>query len=582
MQRLFKPISSLVFLFLAYAAYPTVSSSAEPIRIDSLTFNSGLISYRAEGIELEGVNLSPENMEILLHGTDAVAQAKALSSLDATMIKVSRLRQTQAVGDQATTTIFSNVSLTDVKAGIVSRLKAESSTFGTVANAAGAVSGSTGLMTLDDIDLGLLVGFGSAIKDKKSEEFRRAYSHFEINKIAVQSPKAALVSVERFTVADVRLRNGAAGMSAISDRMIKRQESATQSDADIAATISDLVDIFSSISTGSLELVNLSVRDAETPTNFTTINRIQYSGGADLEASSYRIDDVDVEIDDFHLKLGGFSQSEIKLAPVFEGLRKALAKPNARGQDIDPTLFLPLLGRIELHDAVLDANIDGVKQFGARSFVFALETPKDALPNQVELSFDGLYGPLPTDTTDTTIQTLASLGYRDLNLSGGVKANLDPKTEELEFNSTLSSQNMANIAISSRFGNISANSLIASPSNAPITLLGASVKSFRIAVENRGLVERLIDQQAIKTKRTAEQVRASYASAAAASLQIYLGMSENAKGLTKTLVSFINNPKKLMISGQSKKPAGVTIADTATGEGPAAILDLFELQREPQ
>jgi hypothetical protein len=37
-----------------------------------------------------------------------------------------------------------------------------------------------------------------------------------------------------------------------------------------------------------------------------------------------------------------------------------------------------------------------------------------------------------------------------------------------------------------------------------------------------------------------------------------------------------------MISGQSKKPAGVTIADTATGDGPAAILDLFDLQREPQ
>jgi len=105
------------------------------------------MAYRAEGIELEGVNLSAESMEALLHGTDIAAQAKALSTLDATMIKVSRLRQTQTVGDQATTTIFSNVSLANVKSGIVARLKAESSTFGTVANAAGASSGSTGVIT---------------------------------------------------------------------------------------------------------------------------------------------------------------------------------------------------------------------------------------------------------------------------------------------------------------------------------------------------------------------------------------------------------------------------------------------------
>ncbi|MCX8504859.1 MAG: hypothetical protein ORN52_12920 [Beijerinckiaceae bacterium] len=579
MLRLFQSITGPVFLLLAISV---ASYAAEPVRIDNLTFNSGQMTYRAESIELEGVNLSAESMEALLHGTDIAAQAKALSTLDAAMIKVSRLRQTQTVGDQATTTIFSNVSLANIKSGIVARLKAESSTFGTVANTAGASSGSTGSITLDDIDLSLLVGYGAAVKDKKSDEFHRAYSHAEITKIAFQSPKAAIVTIDRISIGDVQLRNSGDGLTAISERLVKRQNDAGQSDADVSATLIDVVDIFSSISTGMLEFENISVRDAETPTNFVNVNRIQYSGGVSAEASSYRIDGVDVEIEDFHLKIGNFGQSGIKLSPVFQALHKALAKPNAKAQEIDPSLFLPLIGRLELHDAVLDANLDGPKKFGARSVVFALETANSAPPNQIELSFDGLSGPLPTDTTDSTIQTITALGYRDLNLSGGVKANLDPKTQELDFNANISSQNMANIALSSRFGNISAESLIASPSNAPITLMGASLKSFRIMVENRGLVERLIDQQAIKTKRTADQVRASYASAAAASLQIYLGMSENAKGITKTLVSFVNNPNKLMISGQSKKPAGVTIADTATGDGPAAILDLFDLQREPQ
>ena len=124
MKQLFRTVTGLVLLFLAGTSILPVA--AEPVRIDSLTFNSGQMTYRAEGVELEGVNLSPESMEALLHGSDLAAQAKALSTLDASMIKVSRLRQTQTVGDQATTTIFSNVSLADVKAGIVSRLSAES------------------------------------------------------------------------------------------------------------------------------------------------------------------------------------------------------------------------------------------------------------------------------------------------------------------------------------------------------------------------------------------------------------------------------------------------------------------------
>ena len=572
----------LVLLWLTIAAVPSVSYSAEPIRIDSLTFSSGQLTYQAEGIEVEDVNLPPESMEALLHGSDLAAQAKALTTLDASRINVSRLRETQTIGDQTVSSIYFNVSLNNIKAGIVGQFRVESSTLGSIAHLTGSGSGSTGLMTVDDMDLGLLIGFGGPAKDKKVDEFRRAYRHTEVHQMVFQYPNAATITVEQASGDEFQFRNIGDGLTAIVERLFKRQANTQQTDADVSASLVDVIDMLSSFSVGSLEFTNLTIKEAEKPQNLTKIGKFQYTGGLTTEASSFRIDGVDIAIDNFRMKLGSFVQSGIKLTPVFDGLRKALSNPNAKPQDVEPSLFLSLLGRIELHDAVIDTNLEGAQQFGARNFVFALETPKDAPPKQVELSFDGLYGPLPTNTADSTIQTLASLGYHDVNLSGGLKATLDAGAQELDFESTLSSQNMANVALSSRFGNVSAASLLANPSNIPAILLGASLKNFRVAIENRGLVERLIDQQAIKTKRTAEQVRDSYASAAAASLQIYLGMSENAKGLTKTLVSFINNPNRLMISGQSKKPAGVTLADTATGEGPAAILDLFDLQREPQ
>ena len=85
MLRLFKSLTGPVFFLFAMTALPANAGAAEPVRIENLTFNSGGMAYRAEGIELEGVNLSAESMEALLHGTDIAAQAKALSTLDATI-----------------------------------------------------------------------------------------------------------------------------------------------------------------------------------------------------------------------------------------------------------------------------------------------------------------------------------------------------------------------------------------------------------------------------------------------------------------------------------------------------------------
>jgi hypothetical protein len=400
--------------------------------------------------------------------------------------------------------------------------------------------------------------------------------------IALQSPDALTFSIDRLSVDDARLRDAEDGLSVLAERLAKRQDIQPQTDTDVSATIIDLVDLLSSVSIRSIEATQIALRDSHAPRNFTTVGHIQYQGGIEADQSSFRIDGVEMAVDDFHLKVGSYNHSGFRLAPVFQGLRKALSKAGAKPSDLDHSLFLPLIGRFEVHDLTAEGDFDGTKRVGVRNFVFALDGPKDGQPNSLELSFDDLYGPLPSDVNDSTLQTLASLGYRDLNVSGSINLQLDPKTQDLDIGSRVSAQNMANIALSCRFGNISAESLAANPANATIMMLGASLKEFKLAVENRGIAERLIDQQAIKTNRTADQIRSSYASAAAASLQLYLGMSENAKGLIKTLVLFINTPNNLVISGKSKKPEGVTFADTATRDGPAAVLDLFELQREPQ
>lgn len=569
---------SLISLTVGFASF--LAWAAEPARIESLTFRSGQAEFKAEGVEFEGLNLSPESLEILLHGKDPAAQAKALATLDASVIRISKMRETQTLGGQSSTTLFSNVVLTDIKAGIAGTVRADQINFGSIAAPGQTSTGTAGSLALDTVDLGLILGFGTAPKDPKSNEFRTAYKLARVETIALQGAEGPTLSIDKIEVSDERLKDTGDGFAAITERLLKHQSDPNPpNDAELSAMMLDVVELFSALSTGSIEVSGISIRETKTPTNFATLKRFSYHGGVEI-ASSYQIEGIDLAVDDFRMKIGSIAQSDIKFSQVLDGLRKALSKPNTKPSDIDPAVFAPMIGHIELNNLSIDANIDGIKHSGLRSFVLVSDIGADGLPTGIELSFTGLTGPLPSDSTEPAIQTLMGLGYRYIDASGTIKVTLDQKAQNLTLLSSLSSENMAGLTLSGTLGNVSASALAANPNNAPLMLLGASLKSLAFTVENKGIAERLIDQQAIKTKRTPAEIRASYASAAAASLQIYLGMSPNAKTLTQSIVNFVGKPNRLMIAAQSKSPSGVTISDTATGAGPAAILDLFDLQIE--
>ncbi len=582
MLRKIKAFTLIGALLFGTVVYVDLARSADTVRVDSFNFHSGSSDYRAEGVEFEGLNLSPEGLEALMHGSDVAQQAKALSSLDASIIRVSRLRQSQTIGTQTSTTILSNVVLSDIKAGIVRVFSAEKITFGAMGGADETSSGSGSNVLLEEVDLALLAGFGAAPKTAKSLEFKRAYRLGRVEKITVQGANSTTMTINKVEIRDAHLRETGDGFAAITERLAKRGTSAQPAnDADVAATLNDVIDLISSVSTGYFEIDELSVRDPETPRSFGSLSRLVFTGGTNTQTSGYRLEGLDIAMEDTRIKVGRFSHSGITLAPLFAGIKSTLSKPNAQPADIDPMLFLQLIGKMELNDVSIDADYSGPQHSGIGALLISVDSTPEGLPIASEISFDKLYGPLPAENPEPAVQTLIGLGYHDLSLSGSVKMALDPKAQELNLTTNLSAENMAVVTLASRFGNVTADGIFSKSNAAPLVLLGSSLKSFAFSVENRGIGDRLIDQQAITTKRSADQVRGDYASAAAVSLQIYLGMSPNAKAVTRSIVHFIEKPTKFNVVGQSKNPAGVTLADTANGDGPAAILDLFELQLGP-
>jgi hypothetical protein len=563
---------------LAILGLTSVSWAGDVSHLDMLEFKSGETNFRAEGIDIEGLNAGNGSLEVFLQGADPVAQAKALASLNATSIKIARLRETQTIAGQSSSTIFSQVSLTDIQNGIAHTLRAASMTVGTSSDVAGTQSGTSGPMEIIDLNLAMMVELGGGGSSK--DEFQRVYQSATIDDLQFQSPATPSISIDHVAVGDVKVRNGKDGFYQLAEKLARSQQTQPTGPAEENAVMLDAIGLLSSFTIGSIDISGWKLTDPTTPDLFVKISRLTYASDREGKSSTLRVEGTDIAADGVKFKLGRAEYGNFALAPFFDAARKALSRQDGQITDIDPAAIFPLIGRFELRDFQLDIAGAQPQSLGARSIYAAVDRRPDGTPSSCEISFEGLYGPIPKDASDIVTRSLISLGYHDLTASGDLKLDTEQTSSLVLLSMHLSAQNLASVSLAGKFGNISANSLISNPNSAPLTLLGANLKEFSASVENRGIAERLIEQDAIKTKRTADQVRASYASAAAASLQIYLGMSQNAKTLTRAVVSFMGHPGTLTVTAKSKNPAGVTFADTAIGDGPSAILDMFDLEAE--
>jgi hypothetical protein len=117
-----------------------------------------------------------------------------------------------------------------------------------------------------------------------------------------------------------------------------------------------------------------------------------------------------------------------------------------------------------------------------------------------------------------------------------------------------------------------------SPDNAMalVALMGATIKNADLTIENGGLFERLVTQEAKKQKKSADDLRKEFGMAAAIAVPAMLGGSGQAKAIGQAVARFVAKPGKLSISAKAKDPAGLGLADFAMGD-PGAILDKLDV-----
>ena len=173
------------------------------------------------------------------------------------------------------------------------------------------------------------------------------------------------------------------------------------------------------------------------------------------------------------------------------------------------------------------------------------------------------------------------MGIRSLDLNARIDLAWEAARSELVIRQiALGDAGLARLEASATLGNVTKDLFSSDIALAQVAALGATARGLTAKLENFGLVEKLIADQARKAGRKPEEMRQQFAMVASLGLASILGPSDAAKTLTAAVSRFVAQPGTLILDAKAKSASGLGLADVITITDPTEILDKIDLKAE--
>jgi hypothetical protein len=315
------------------------------------------------------------------------------------------------------------------------------------------------------------------------------------------------------------------------------------------------------------------------------INRMAYQSATAQKPADIRMEGFELIVPDGSAKLESVSYTGFSFEPTVQGLRALKAKPFDQLDAADLRSLIPTLGTVRHSGLVLDlpanerksGHPDGIR-VSLREAEVTAEKPLNGIPTEVRLAVRNLAVPVPPDLTDETLKSIVGLGYKAVDLSGTVSLAWNEAGKEILLREvSVSGAEMGQISLSGVIGGVSRDVFNPDTAVALVALLGATARSADLTVENTGLFDRYLREEARKLKKSPEALRREYAAAAAFAVPLMLGSSEQAKAVAQSVATFIAKPTRLRIKARAKESGGLGIADLLGGLAPAALFEKLDI-----
>lgn len=598
------PRSASAALVLAALVLARPAFAAD-FQLDNVRLDFGAMAIIAPKLIVKGSTLEREAFASLLDGKTGESAVVRIDRLNAAEVTAPELVFEHSQGKLKQVTTYRDVRFTELRDGKVARGESSGGTLSGESPGAGKMTGTLQRLGFEGFDLRQTARvMTERAPPGTNEPARPLFRRFEQDGYSVDMGPAGKISLGKMIGRDFAARVGEEPLGDIFNRVMATSEEVnargdkpdpTRSESEKRLGRS-LLALYDRVDYGSGEIRDMTMTVVNPKPNGkpgakpdpveVKIARIAY--GEDTPAKSgIAIESLQFAGSGGKGGVDSISYSGFAFGPVIKALQEDLAKPDFDADTIDWRRYVPTIGTIRMAGLSIDAPpmIPGKEPIKIALGTFELKAGEqlNGIPTSLALTIDKLVAPITEGTGNPAARDMIAMGIRSLDLSAKLDLAWDAVRNELAIRQiAFGGDGLARLSLSGTLGNVTKDLFASDIALAQVAALGATARGLNARLENFGLVEKLIANEARKAGRKPEELRQQFAMIASLGLASILGPSDAAKTLTAAVARFAAKPGTLTVEASAKSASGLGLADVIAITDPTEILDKIDLKAQAQ
>ena len=595
--------TALAAVFLTFAS----SAWAADFQLDNVKIDLGKLVINAPKIAVKGSTLEKDAFLALFTSAGESAAGRA-AKLNAAEISAPELSLVQTVGDQKQTTTYRDIRLTDIREGKVGRGESASASITADGGATGPMKGDLKRTAFDALDLRQIT---RVLTEKAApggnEAMLPIIGNFEQDGYNLDMGKAGRMSLGKTTARGFAAKVGPDPLLEVMSRLaaaseeVERKQGDRKADADkspaktgaerqLGLSVLALFDMFEY---GSGEARDLVMNVSPPPKAGAKVEAVDMRiarmafGESTPAKSGFAMEGLQFRSGEAKGGIDSIAYSGFAFGPVIRELRAALAEPDKSIDEVDFRRFIPTIGTVRLAGISIDAPaiITGKEPVKISLGTFEIKAGEqlNGIPTSLAVTIDNLVTPVSEATGNPAAKDMIAMGIRTLDLSAKLDLAWEAAKNEIAIRTlSFGSAGLAQIEATGTLGNVTKDLFASDLALAQVAALGATARNLQVKLQNFGLVEKLIENEARKSKRKVEDVRQQFTMVASLGLAAILGPSDGAKSVAAAASRFVAKPGTLTVAASARSTTGLGLADIITMTEPTEIFEKIDLKADAQ
>lgn len=564
--------------------------AAGNVTVENLSIGWNKMTYSLPRLDVVSSSVGEAEIRDLFNPNATTPLRTRLAAISAESVSAPELRMLSDVPEAKVSVVYRDLRMTGIASGVIRSAAASGGAFASEGKSGETVTGTLGAMTSNQIDLPWMIHAYTEAAAPGETEPKTVYGSFSIDSMtgAIQ---AAGKSVGQFTIGkmtgrDFKVRATTEPWLPFIQAFAAKPEAERKDlpPADRAKLVTVLADMMEASQVGNMEAAGFTFTGGDEAKKVTfSVGRMAYTGAQVGRPNEARLENLELKSPEAKVRVGTFAHSGWSFRNTIDGLRKTLGRPDFDMKDTDPRMLIPEIGTFTLRDLDMDVPDTTAKamdsgapniKFSLKGFELQATEPLNGIPTVLRTVIDRMTAPLPQNSKEEGIKNLLALGYKELDLSFGFDVRWQESTSNLSINQlAFQGTNMGSLNLRGTVGNVSRDIFTGDAMTAQFAAMAATVKDATLTIDNKGVVDKLLESEARKAKKTPDQLRKELSQGAGMLVPAFLGPSAGSKAVLAALQKFIAKPGRLTVTATAKDPSGLGAADLLMGGGnPQAIM----------